>query len=276
MRWIFALVLLAGPALAEGTAETRFGALAVAPATTGDWAGFGEEVRYDGRVLPGINGRSIEVDGVWAVGDEDVVLLQVYSGGNDVCSNNKQIVAVSARGATVIEPFGWCAVGIDGERASSSRFEVDLRVPDPRLAHITAIYAAGRVVEVPVDRVEVPAPMPGAGEDVSRWAGAYPYDVLEDPGERRRFLEAMPREKLFELQDRMAVASANELVDGWLIARGCMAHQCNVEAGAFALEVATGRLQAVIFHDGAAPEIFGAATSGLMPALETFARSGQL
>lgn len=279
MRRVAGLVLavLAGPALAEGTAETRFGPVTVAgPASTGEMAGSGEEVRFGGAVVPGLWGMSIEVEGVWPLGAEDAVLLAVYSGGNDVCFDARVIVAVSAAGARATAPFGACGTGVAATRAGGARLEVDIDVTDPRLEHVTAVYAAGQVLEVPVPRREVPAPMPGPGADVTRWAGVHPWEIVQDPGERRRLLEVMPRGKLFELEERLAVGSEAVLEGGWLVAQGCMAHMCGVEAGAFALEVETGAVQAVLFHEGGAPEVFGAARGALIPALARFARTGSI
>lgn len=272
-----ALLLIAGAAGAQERAATRFGEIAVAgPASSGDYAGMGQELRFAGRPVPGVSGMWLDIDGVWSVGEADLAVVHVGSGGNDACANHRRIVSVTARGAEAGTAFGQCGTELLAVRVAGPRLELDLRMTDPRLDHVTYVVFRGRVVEVPVPRVEAAVPAAGGGPAVTRWAGRHPYDLLEDAGERQRLLSVLPLPKLYELEERMAVSTEMVLDGGWLIGIGCMAHNCGFEMGGFAIEVATGRVQVAIRHESAAPEVFGGRRGSLHPALERFLRDGEL
>lgn len=252
--------------------QTRFGPLEVIRDTVD------ESIHFSGRPVSGPDGESLRFRygfvGVWQIADEDVALVRGWGGGNDPCSNDYLIVAVSAAGARAIVPFGRCTVEVMAVRVLADRLEIELRAADPRLDHVMIVYAEGRVDELKAALPDDAAPPPGGGTAVTRWEGEHAHSIVRDAGERQRFVAIMPREKLFELMDRMHVGGAAVLKDGWLIATGCMPHRCNLEAGAFAIEIATGRPEAVIFHDGRAPEVFGGDLRTLYPRLRAFARTG--
>ncbi len=287
MRMLFlaaALVLAGGPATAQDgfryewkSAETRFGSVTVE--TTKDSSGFegAEGVFVDGVSVPGFENWRYWIEGAEQVGEDDVVLLYASSGGNEVCTHHVQLLILRlGRTPAASPPFAWCPADLKDVRNYGTRLEIDVAVTDPRLSHVAAVYAQGRVAEVAVPMRETAAPMPGGGTAVTRWEGAHPYEILEDPGERQRFLALMPQEKLFQLQERVSVASGAEIRDGWLIATGCMPHQCGIEGGAFAIEIATGRAEAVIFHASGGTERFSEAKGLLHQDLEAFARNGGL
>jgi hypothetical protein len=159
-------------------------------------------------------------------------------------------------------------------RPLGSRLEFDYRTVDPRFDHVAVIYAQGRVTETAVPLPDSPATLPGGGAAVTRWDGVHSHEIVRDAGERQRFYTIMPKEKLFELMDRMHVGSGAAVEDGWLIATGNMPHQGCVEMGGFAIEIATGRAEAAMFHKGRPPELFGGALADLHPAMQEVAQMG--
>jgi hypothetical protein len=250
--------------------QTRFGPLEIVQGQVDKF------LRFAGRAVTGPDGVPesfrLDIRGVWQFGSEDVALVQSWAGGNDVCASAFLIVAVSSAGARATAPFGTCSMTVLEARVLAARIEFDLSAADPRVDHVAVTYSGGAVDTANVPMQEVAAPIAGKGDDVTRWQGVHPYEVLKDPGERQRFFTIMPRDKLFELMDRMSVASGTEIEDGWLIGEGCMAHMCTAEEGAFTIEVASGRVQAVIYHDDSTPEPFGGPLEALHPRLQAFAR----
>lgn len=266
------LALSVVSANAEGQVQTRFGALEVVRGKVE------ESVYFAGHPVSLPEGGMFQFrygfEGVWQLGEVDVALIRGWSGGNDHCFDDFLIVAVSSTVAQATAPFGSCTSEVIEVRANATRLEIDLGATNPRFDHIAVVYSNGRVTEVQVPMLEVAAPLPGGGVAVTRWEGEYPFTMLTDPGERQRFLSIMPRDKLFELQDRINVSAKAFIEGGWLIASGNMSHQGCVEVGGFAIEVATGRAEAVMFHKGRAPEVFGGRLEALHPAMQQLARRG--
>lgn len=252
--------------------ETRFGALEVVRGKVV------ESVHFAGRPVSGPDGEMLQFrygfEGVWQIGAEDVALIRGWGGGNSYCSNDYLIVTVSAAGARATAPFGRCAGEVIEVRVLATGLEIDLRATNPRFEHVAVTYSGGRLREANVPLSDIPAPLPGGGAAVTRWEGVHAHQMVRDPGERQRFMAIMSRDKLFELMDRMHVGGAAALKDGWLIAKGNMPHQGCVEMGGFAIEVATGRAEAVMFHKGRAPEVFGGRLGALHPTLQQLAHTG--
>lgn len=267
-----ALALSASVGLADQRLTTRFGDLQVVGTDLDDVLKLGDRTitASDGSPL---DFRLFLVD-VWQDDATDLALVFGSTGGNDVCSNAYRLIEVTDHGARATDQFARCAGEVIDARVREGRLELKLRATNPRDAHIAVVVEGGQVSETKVPMQEVPAPMPGGGEQVTRWIGNHPWDVLEDPAERQRFMAIMPREKLFALMDRTSVAPGVRLADGWLVGIGNMPHQGCAEMGGFAIEVASGRVEAVMFHKGEAPELFGGQLEMLHPALQELAQIG--
>lgn len=276
-----ALALAAPAAVAASSdwrhAETRFGPLEIIqPDAELPAIGF---LRFAGQPVTAPDGGERElyhghIDGVWPVGAEDVALIRNGIGGSGPCVFQFLLAVATPTGANLTAPFRRCGGEEMPEvRPLGLRFEIAYRTVDPRIDHVAVTYENGRVTETAVPLPDAPAPLPGGGAAVTRWDGVYAHEIVRGAGERRRFYTIMPKEKLFELMDRL-YGSLASVQDGWLIATGIMPHQgCN-EMGGFAIEITTGRAEAAMFHRGRSSELFGGTLDTVHPVLQQIARIG--
>ena len=185
--------------------------------------------------------------------DADVVVLARRQIVNIIrsCGVRYQFVLVTPEGnARASNKSKSCSRRIMATRVSHEEIELDVGIPyRPDLVHLTIRFDGETLQEFEVPRDDSGAEIAGAGPDVTRWIGVHPAALLDDSSERRRFETIMSREEVYELVSRMYIAfEYSELVDDFLIAMGCMPHNCGPSQAAIAIEVATGRPFA-IFYD---------------------------
>lgn len=89
-----------------------------------------------------------------------------------------------------------------------------------------------------------------ADTNVTRWVGQYAFDLMKDPGERKRFRTIMDAKTFKLFKQATSVASPIGSDGFWVVGEGCWQHTCNTRAGFFAIEIATGRPVAVMLFDG--------------------------
>ena len=255
--------------------ETRFGVLEIAPVEDPDSSL--ERLLLDGELFLDVvrdefEGWWFDFVGYWPHDEggrsQDFVLVERLSTGNTVCSFDHILIRLSASEIEVWPGLASCASDVVRAAWSGSSFEIDLRSFDLRYSAARIVWKGGEVDERLVARTFEPGPVPGGGADVLRWEGRLAWEILEDPGEQRRLLTIMPPAALFDLWDNISTAMPAHVADGWLIATGCKPHNCGFTHAAIAIEVATGRPQALIWSAEEGIRVFGATRPEETPLLD--------
>ena len=177
----------------------------------------------------------------------------------------------NARASNKSKSCSWYIIAM---RVSHEEIELDVEIPyRPDLVHLTIRFDGEALQEFEVPRDDSGAEIAGAGPDVTRWIGVHPAALLDDSSERRRFETIMSREELYELVWRMYLGFGDsELVDDFLIAKGCKPHDCGDAKAAIAIELTTGRPFAVIYSREDGIRVFGGALSDAPEPLRNIAR----
>lgn len=268
-----AFLILATPAraqveLGEYTSfRTRFGSVAVFQVD--EWMrGF----VWNGVRIAGIEDRFLSVAGAWGRAEEefDWVLLSVAHSGN-MCPQRYVLAKVSAAGLQRTAQFGSCIGPVEDIRVEPGRIELDLGNHNVTIARTTFVYDGASLTETNVAQVDQGVSMPGAGPDVTRWVGRHPADVFRDAGERVRFGQIMTAAQMQEVNLRLGPAGPVTQDGGWVLAKGCQAHACNMAGAFWAMEIATGRAVAGI-HDRDRPIIwYGGSVMDVPPQVQFLA-----
>lgn len=190
--------------------------------------------------------------------DADVVVLRRLE-NNNYCGGRYQFVLIPETGRErASKPSTDCSGGILEMRVSSRAIELDIYTGEPD-SHLTLRYDGSGMEEIVVLRDDSGARIAGAGEDVTRWIGVHPFEILDDPTERRRFATIMEDAELYDLVRNTYVGSSAEsrLVNGKLVAWGCRSVACHDKAGAIAVEIATGRPYALIYDRDTGLKVYG-------------------
>ncbi|MEM8790503.1 MAG: hypothetical protein AAGE80_02710 [Pseudomonadota bacterium] len=248
--------------------ETRFGEIVQVEAYTPVGKGFYRQfLSIGGRLLRDLYRGSRPVH-VFNWGDKgDVVLIHQWSGGASCCSD-WFFLHLSKDKFELKGPFadhGYNPsefrvhpdhVSFRMERSYPASVDHWIVTYDGRDADITIVYES-----------EAGASPAGAGEDVTRWNGSYPFSILEDPSERLRFLSVMNREEMDMLRTSLSIASPNKtsIHDGFLVGAGCWPRRCGEWSGFLAIELATGAPFAALLRCETL-ETYGLEGEGTMPA----------
>jgi uncharacterized protein len=108
----------------------------------------------------------------------------------------------------------------------------------------TSQYAAQATPAPTPSAAQTPpaAPAVQSSSGFSWLIGKHPSDVVNDPLFRAAFSGA-PAQDWQKIADRLAVADANgiQLQNGFYVGSGCMAHACDSDDAAFAIDAANGR-----------------------------------
>ena len=262
LRILLAAALLCAannPALsADGT--TRFGAIERV-------ANVADDPYDDGLAIGGWQVRG--VSGRWEVlriidwgAKGDVVLLSYWSGGASCCSTY-QIVHVRDDSARATEEFGYQAFDPEGFEVSDAAIGFRLKPSSPpSVAYLRVEYRPGSLKVTEVKEQDRGTASAGGGEDVRRWIGVHPYAVLDDASERARFRQIMAASDLETFRQALSVGSETTSTGRYLLGEGCWPHACSERAGFFAIEIASGRVFAVLVFDGRTRS-FGASQADL-------------
>ena len=272
-------VLIASPPAVADSFSTRFSELRIVDGY--ELVSYGREGNWhpDGRNVDGTRLDDDEV-GLWLETriywrpDVDVVVLgrRHVTGA---CGVRYQFVLVTPEGnARASNKSKSCSWDIIAMRVSHDEIELDVEIPyRPDLVHLTIRFDGETLQQFEIPRDDSGAEIAEARSDVTWWIGVHPAALLDDSSERRRFETIMRREEVYELVRRMYLGFGNsELVDDFLIANGCMPHDCGDSQAAIAIEVTTGRPFAIAFSREDGMRVFGGALSDAPEPLRNIAR----
>lgn len=216
-------------------AETRFGRLQTLRA--GDYG----QMQLLFRGAPLAEDYRVRILGAFALAgeDHDWAVIETWHGGN-MCPFSYVLMKISGQGIAQTEPFGDCQGAPRDVRLLPGAIEVELSDASLLVDAVVYRFDGGRMTRSERAATVALGPMAGAGTDVTRWIGKHPSEVLQDPGEQKRFLQIMTPAKLEELRAHTSVANKTDFVNGWVFGRGCMPHACNVSAGGWGIRVADG------------------------------------
>ncbi len=240
--------------------QTRFGTLAKFD------QGNSEVITFNGQQIALEGDYYYEILGAWGLADadHDWALVQGFHGGN-MCGRGVTVLRISATGVTVMGELGTCTWQPHDIRVYHDAFEMDTWEDTFRVDYITYRFDATGASATRHEGAFAGAPMAGAGPDVTRWLGVHFGQIVEDAGERARFLSIMSQEELESLVVNIAVGGSFERQGDWLLAAGCMAHACNTNGAVVGIRISTGEPRAIIHSIGSdrwlVSDMFGETTS---------------
>ncbi|MBF9034641.1 hypothetical protein HKCCE2091_10340 [Rhodobacterales bacterium HKCCE2091] len=252
---------LAGPVAAQvelgsyHVFDTRFGQVQVVGGDIDNYLAFEGELRNDlwGARLAILAGYGMEGE------SHDWLLVRVETGGNG-CYPVHQVVRVSAAGLAASDAFGTCTSQVLDVRVLPGLIELDMSNPDATVPMIT--YRFDGAVLASTEHAVTGRPDPaGAGEDVLRWLGQHPHALFDDLAERARLETVMTAEEVSDLSDHVFVSDAAFRHGDWVIGKGCMAHQCHVTFGMWAIRIADGAVGAAIIGRDGTERLWGHAAT---------------
>ncbi|MEM1273053.1 MAG: hypothetical protein AAGF88_04500 [Pseudomonadota bacterium] len=259
IRSLMVILCLAGPAAAQvefgyhDSLTTRFGQLVVIGEPPS------QQLAFNGTIVPGLENWSIAIHGAWGLAEPavDWVVIHSHNGGN-ACDPPRHILRISSEGYSVSPAFADCIYSVQDIRVFPDRIELDMPHGDIAIESQTFIYD-GTTLSARID-----APALGAGDptvsDARRWLGQHPYRVFEDSAEQARFLRIMSDTEMRNLAGQMSGPGDGAILrDGWVLGAACMAHQCNIHAGAWGIRLSDGAAASAILANGIAPVVYGAA-----------------
>ncbi|WP_421704728.1 hypothetical protein [Aliiroseovarius sp.] len=199
----------------------------------------------------------IEINGVYTEpGASHYFVLTTHHSGGNGCFPSMMMLRIGPDGLRRTSIFGTCG-GVRALRLSGGVFELDQADQRLFVSHKTYAYDGVTLTE---SETPIPAPTDqglGGGADVTRWLGAYPWDVLHDPGEQARFLRIADMNTLESL--RVHVDVANQVVQrgDWLLGAGCFPHRCNSQRGFWGIRISTGDPVIVLQETGRIDQMYG-------------------
>ncbi len=111
---------------------------------------------------------------------------------------------------------------------------------------------------------EPPAQEPSASKGS---VGMHPYDIVRSKAWKNKFIK-ITKGKYKNFVERLAVASETQRIDGWIVGDGMLPHSGGSEAAAFAINVETEEVLAIMIEDSNKISTFG--FSSLQKAPEYF------
>jgi hypothetical protein len=198
----------------------------------------------------------------------DIVLLNLWSGGASCC-HSYDIVHLTKDGHKRIGEFAHHGYNPSDFKVTPDEisFRLERNFPadiDHWIVHYNGDYP---IIETIVEDDSGIA-MAAAGTDVTRWAGKYVWNVLEDASERVRFRSLMNPEQMNTLRSTLGFNSPVVQQDGYVFGTSCRPHDCIIGHGFFAIEIATGRPYAAYFDRPCTLSTFGAAEAELPPPMK--------
>lgn len=108
---------------------------------------------------------------------------------------------------------------------------------------------------------EPPAQEPSASKGS---IGMHPYDVVRSKAWKNKFIR-IAKAKYKPFVARLAVASETQLMGDWVVGDGMMPHSGGSDAAAFAINVKTEEVLAIMIEDGSKISAFGFSSNQKVP-----------
>jgi hypothetical protein len=233
--------------------QTRFGAASVAGARPS------QGLVVSGATLPVEQDYMWEILGAWALegADHDWLLATHHHGGN-MCGPGVTVIRVGQGTVQVMGETEACEGAVSDMRIEPDALELDIFVDGMRQQFTTYRFSDAGMETTPGEQPFAGTPA-GPGADATRWIGEHPFAIFRDPGERARFLTIMSEHQIRDLSDRIGPANSVIQRGDWVLGAGCMAHACNISAGAWGIRISDGAAAAAIYENGTAPQVYGPA-----------------
>lgn len=230
--------------------DTRFGPLRVQPAP------YGQQLYFNGAPLADLNDAHVAIQGAWAVAGEpwDWVLVEIAHNGN-MCPARLVMLRVGQGSLARTGEFAECLGQVRDVRVTGGGMTVSVTDPEVGVSHRDFFFDGANFTVTPI--AAATAPPAGGGSDVLRWNGDSLYSVLQEASERARFQRIMTGPQLEELRRRTSVGAPSVRSGDWIVGGGCMAHQCNVSGGLWAIRISDGTPVAAFFDEGGREQWFG-------------------
>lgn len=212
-----------------------------------------------GARLPVETAHMWDILGAYALegSDQDWLLAQRYHGGNS-CGAGITVIRVAQGTVQVMGETGGCEGAVSDMRVLPGALEMDIFADGMRQQFTTYRFSdAG--METTLGDLPFADPEATLTADPTQWVGQHPSRIFADPGERARFLTIMTVDQIRDLSDRIGPATSVIQRGDWVLGAGCMAHACNISAGAWGIRISDGAAAAAIYESGAAPQVYGPA-----------------
>lgn len=233
--------------------QTRFG-----PAAVVGEIGF-RQLTVLGQVMPLGRNHTWGILGAWGMEGtgHDWLLAQQHHGGN-MCGPGITVIRVTQGEVRVMGETGACEGAVSDLRVLPDGLELDVFADGLRQQFTTYRFGTGGMTTSQGAGAfgTVPA---GPGADATRWIGQHPYRLFEDPTERARFLTILSEVQIRDLATRIGPANSVVRRGDWVLGAGCMAHACNMSAGAWGIRISDGAPAAAVFDRGHPARRYGAA-----------------
>lgn len=196
----------------------------------------------------------------------DVVLVQLASGGS-LCP--AQYVWLDTRPGLVrlSDVFGTCS---DLHELSWDAAGVTVSMPSmrPGEGRVDFIWDGKTSALREVARAPAASGLP-PGPSVAGWAGRFGSELLAAPEWQGLLSGLMGRAALDDALRIVQVGMPFAAEGDWLVATGCQPHQCDVTAGAVALNLRDGRLIVALWEDGLGVRSWGDLSAGIPPGVSS-------
>lgn len=258
LRFALCFLLMPLSALAEvefgahTVFETRFGTLQV----TGEGA---NRLLFDGREVPLPTGAAVTIRAGYGRSEEafDYVLIGQGSGGR-ACPPPVTVLRVAAGEVRLSQPMGACVREVLDIRVLPGRIEIDLPGSATPPTRRIFTFDGSATTERLADRQVV---SPEADFGVARYVGDYAGDFYSNPALSERLSTIMPQEAIDRLFVAASVGGPMVQRGEWVIATGCMPHNCDRRRGLIAIRIGDGAAGAAILFRDRPSEIYGAAAT---------------
>jgi hypothetical protein len=233
--------------------QTRFGAASVVGARPS------QSLVVLGAPMPVELDYMWEILGAWALegSDHDWLLATHHHGGN-MCGPGITVIRVAEGTVQLMGETEACEGAVTDLRVLPDALELDIFADGLRQEFTTYRFSAEGMTTAPGAAPFAGQPA-GPGADATRWVGEHPFSIFRDAGERARFLSILTEDQIRDLSDRIGPANSVVQRGDWVLGAGCMAHACNLSAGAWGIRISDGAPAAAFFDQGRAPEVYGPA-----------------
>jgi len=213
------------------------------------------------QTMPLDRAHTWDILGAWGMegADHDWLLAQQHHGGN-MCGPGITVVRVSPAEIRIMGETGACEGAVRDLRVLPDALEMDIFADGLRQQVTTYRFDAQGMTTTAGAEPFTAAPA-GPGADATRWIGQHPYRPFEDPSERARFLTILSEDQIRDLANRIGPANSVVQRGDWVLGAGCMAHACNLSAGAWGIRISDGAPAAAVFDQGAPARRYGPAAN---------------